>query len=118
MSVKANWFIPEVDLGDAFAEEPAPVEEVGVPIRVDDAGAELDAKFVELVATEARLYNRGITCAIRDRHDTCCTACPLRGLDDSPVALCKTGAELEKVATRLAVVQGAGALGVDDGRRR
>lgn len=106
MAARANWHTATVlvDRDDPFADAPAEVQTVGVPIDLDGPRAELNQRLVELVAAEAELFNRGVTCEIRDRRDTCCSACPLMGAEESPGELCSVGFEQENVLTELAVI--------------
>lgn len=67
--------------------------------------ADLEARLDSLLKWEERYFNNGITCAIKDRPDTSCHACPLyKGDDvDSPYrGLCRVGREQERVLTAMA----------------
>jgi hypothetical protein len=101
VSVRANWFLDEL-----VVEVPAVVvvEEVGQPIDLH-GDPRLNRRLVELVAEEGHLYDRGVTCAIKDRPDTACSACPVAVVDpDDPHGqLCAVGIEQERVLTTLAV---------------
>lgn len=100
MAVRANWFLDEL-----IVEEAPAVEEVGQPIDLHDGNARLNRRLVELVSLEGRLYDRGITCAIKDRPDTACSACPVFVYEgDGPKwQLCALGIEQERLLTTLAV---------------
>lgn len=100
MSVRANWFLDEL-----VVEEQPPVEEVGQPIDLLHGDARLNRRLVELVAEEGRLYDRGVTCAIKDRPDTACSACPVfvHAGEGALGQLCALGVEQERTATTLAV---------------
>lgn len=111
MSVRANWFAPSVegDLSDPFAPAPPrPVQVAGTPIDLSAERAELQQQVVDLVNEEARLFNMGVTCAIRDRQDTSCNACPVsqHAVSTPMSALCRVGRELEVVITTLAANHG------------
>lgn len=102
MGVRADWSLPDVIADDVDPFQPqARIEDVGVPIRLNGRRADLDARVLELVQAEAALFDRGITCAVKDRPDTCCHACPLRD-HGGPVELCAVGLEQEQVLTTLA----------------
>lgn len=99
MAVRTNWFLDELEV----AAPPVDVETVGKPI-VLDGPVSLNRRLIELVNEEGRLWSRGVTCAIKDRPDTACSACPVRPDANDPIApLCAIGCEQERVATRLAV---------------
>ena len=100
MSVRANWFLDEL-----IVEEVPAVEEVGQPIDLHHGDARLNRRLVELVALEGRLWDRGVRCAIKDRPDTACSACPVfvHEGDGALGPLCALGVEQERVATTLAV---------------
>ena len=106
MSVKAKWFddaLPVMGDDDPFAER---IEDVGRPIDLTGE-PRLNERLIELVNAESELYNRGVTCPIKDRDDTACSACAIARDDDSPLAtLCSIGAEQERVCTALAVLRG------------
>lgn len=61
------------------------------------------------VKREAELRESGLMCAIRDHADACCHACPVKG---SKGELCKTGLEIERLATKLVATE---ILEKDDG---
>lgn len=97
MSVRAQWFSPGlVDEGDPFADED-PVE-TGVPV---DLAGPLSRRLVDLLETEELLRDEGLTCKLKDRQDTCCHACPKRGVKGE---LCEVGIEQEKIVGELAVM--------------
>jgi hypothetical protein len=100
--VRANWHVAELDVAtdDPFAVD---VEEVGLPIRLDGERASLDRQLVDLIRAEGVLFEAGITCSIKDRSDTCCSACPLFKRDGRLAPLCDVGRRQEQVCTRLAV---------------
>jgi hypothetical protein len=111
VSVKANWHT-EVDvppLTDPFANFveqpviPVAVEDVGKPIDLSSSQPQLRRRLIELVRTESQLYNRGVRCEIRERDDTSCCSCPMRGRIERVEALCDVGCEQEQVLTTLAI---------------
>lgn len=101
MAVRANW---HVDLDVPEDTEQLEIETVGKPIDLRGE-PRLNERLAELVAAEAALYERGVTCAVKDRSDTACSACPIRSEDanDPLAALCRVGSEQERVLTSLAV---------------
>lgn len=110
MPVRAHWHQPELALDselsfDAPAPEPERVERVGVPVLL--AGgllAGLNQQLIGTLARESALLEDGVTCAIKDRADTSCHACPLYRDDDSSLAqLCAIGREQERLCTEIAV---------------
>lgn len=93
--MKANWHLEDVpvDRSDPFAT-PAPHAQ-----RVDLSDpAMLRAKLTALLTVEGRLADRGVTCALKDRPDSCCSACPLRGTTRARHLrqLCNVGVEQER----------------------
>ena len=113
MNVQSNWFVERIeagaDAGDPFA---LPVEEVGQRIDLRDPAAVLDVRLHELVMREARLFSSGVSCAIKERPDTTCHACPVSKAHDPSDrfgALCRVGREQERVCTELAVLRCQGA---------
>lgn len=84
-----------------------PVEEVGQRIDLSDPAGRLNVRLVELLEREARMFNIGITCGLKDRQDTVCSACPVCEASDPESTLgklCKVGREQELVTTELAVL--------------
>lgn len=80
------------------------METIGKPIDLSDRRGSLQARLHELVKREGRLYNKGVTCAIRDTPNTCCAACPYSealNKDSALGVLCRVGREQEQVATTL-----------------
>jgi hypothetical protein len=100
MAVRANWF-----LGDLVVEEPPTVEEVGQPIDLQTGEPRVNRRLVELLTEEGQLYDRGVTCAIKDRPDTACSACPAFQFEGEGrlSRLCAVGIEQERLLTTLAV---------------
>lgn len=110
MTTRANWHVDLVETatGDPFSSDPGQqrldVQAVGVPIDLDGE-PQLNERLVLLLNGENALFNKGVTCPIRDHADSCCSACPVRHKDpgDPRKALCDVGAEQERVLTALAV---------------
>lgn len=109
MTAQSNWFVERIDAmqetGDPFA---VPVEEVGQRIDLRDPAAALHLRLHELMTREAWLFNAGVSCAIKDRPDTSCHACPVSKAHDPSDrlgALCRVGREQETVCTELAVLR-------------
>jgi hypothetical protein len=107
VGIRANWFVDDL----ATAVEPPPktpvepaegrIEDVGVPLDLSDPDAFL-SKITRLVQQEAALYNQGITCDVKDRPDTACTACPVAHHEQEghPMQpLCWIGREQERICT-------------------
>lgn len=109
MTVQSNWFVERIEAGDDAGDPFAvPVEEVGSRIDLREPTARLDLRLHELVNREARLYNAGVSCAIKERPDTTCHACPISKAHDPTDrlgALCRLGREQEVVCTELAVLR-------------
>lgn len=102
MGIRASWHMPPplaVDDIDPFA---APVEDVGVPVRLADGTSELGAELVQLVKRERTLRDDGTSCPIRDMDGTSCSACPIAGRYG---ALCDVGRRQEQLLTELAVIE-------------
>lgn len=97
---RCNWHIDvPVDESDPFATAPADVRTgVRFDLREPDV---LRAKLIALTVREEQLRERGMTCSIKDRPDSCCSACPLYGRAQTR-ALCKVGREQER--TTMAMV--------------
>lgn len=106
MGVRANWFTEEIT-----GDEPAPfatiapaeerVEDVGVPFDLRDPDLMI-ADLRGLIRAEARLFMEGVTCAVKDRVDTSCSACPFAHHEEEghPLqALCQVGRNQERVVT-------------------
>lgn len=111
MGVKAQW--PGMDLVVRDDEDTDPlaarVEQVGLPITLHPDFAALNEKLLQLVQVEGRLFNSGVRCAIKDRDDTSCSACPISAHQENTelAALCRCGREQERVQTEMAVAREA-----------
>lgn len=109
MSTRANWFTDELATSPDMAEGPdpfsIPVEEIGKPIDLSDNEGRLSARLVELLRREDRVEQGGITCALKGRSDTCCSACPVEksaNFEDELGVLCRVARERERVTAQLA----------------
>lgn len=109
MTAKANWFVeqhvPLDDEPDPFA---MPVEEVGERIDLRDPASVLELRVSELLRREGNLHEREITCALKDRRDMSCHACPISKAHDreAPMGmLCRLGREQENVLAELVVLR-------------
>lgn len=108
--MKADWHMPTFD--ERASEDPlaAPdIEDVGVRVdlRADGGERGLHVRLVELLQHEQALQERGIGCAIKDKMDSSCHACPLNRArtGDALGELCRLGMRQELVATELAAIQ-------------
>lgn len=107
---KANWHVAPVLSGADEEPDPfsMPIEEVGQRVDLRDPQAGLELRLAELLSREERLFNRGITCAIKDRADTTCHACPVSQAHQrhEPLGvLCRIGRDQEIALTELAVLR-------------
>lgn len=106
MSVKADWHTPDVALDDDGWDEPERIERVGTPIELNATGdrAELNRELLDTMEREQQLADQGVTCAIKDKRDSSCHACPLFSDDGSPDAeLCAIGRRQERLCTQIIV---------------
>jgi hypothetical protein len=105
MPPKANWFVDELEVPASDPFE-APIEEVAAAIDLR-AEPELVLRLAELLHEEAELDAAGMHCPIRARAGSVCSACPIsqaaRAGGLGP--LCRNGAEQERVACTLAVIE-------------
>lgn len=113
-AIRARWGLEELEhametrTGDPLAE--TVVEDVGQPIVLSDP-PELNARLVELLNEEGRLFTDGVTCAFRDdfrdRREGSCAACPVRHTDPADVLkpLCDVGVAQVEVLSALAVAR-------------
>lgn len=107
--VRARWGLDSIDvtIGDPYGERQMSlagpdVEEVGKPIDLTGDTAQLSAQLVVLGDRERILFEQGLECAVKDRSDTSCSACPVRGRHG---ALCALGVEEEQIATQIALLR-------------
>lgn len=110
MATRTRWHaeIAVADDGDPFQER---VQQLGMPIKLTEGRAELETRLVDLVTQEGLLWNAGIRCAIKDKPDTTCSACPLAAHDDPESALqalCMVGRAEERVLTEIACAKELG----------
>jgi hypothetical protein len=100
-SLKANWFVAELDVSATDPFE-GPIEEIAAVI--DLRQPDLVMRLAELVHEEAEL---GISCPIRARAGSICSACPVSEAAHTGgrSALCRNGAEQERVLCTMAVVE-------------
>jgi hypothetical protein len=104
---RANWFLEELPIEESLElGEQAKIEELGKPIHLRAEPA-LNEQLIALVNQEGQLHDRGVTCAIKDRDDTTCLACPVRAesVAERLHPLCQVGVQQERVATELAVLR-------------
>lgn len=106
--VRANWFLDGLGADEPVstgfvglppAEER--IEDVGVPFDLRDPGVALE-KITDLVNREAALFNEGITCPVKDRADTACSACLCahhQEIGHALQPLCAVGREQERILT-------------------
>lgn len=102
MSVKTEWFVPDLvgDDDEDPLEGPVDVAEAGIPIDLEDAD-ELFPRLVDLLGRESTLWGRGQRCRVKARADSTCHACPFQGRKGE---LCNIGLEQERVLTEMAVI--------------
>lgn len=97
MGVQAQWhgdMTVAQQQGDVFAE-----------VRPPRAPVDAQQRLGELIDAEGRLFLRGVSCPIRERADTCCSACPVYGDDPAIAELCRVGREQERICTTQAAEQ-------------
>lgn len=108
-TARANWFVEQaISLDDEPDPFSMPVEEVGERIDLKDPAGALQIRLTELLRRESNLFNASVTCAVKDRPDTTCHACPISMAHDREHALgalCRVGREQEIVLTELAVLR-------------
>lgn len=92
---RPNWHTEQltIDESDPFASPLPRVERIDLSDPVV-----LQAKLTALLMLEGKLEERGITCQIKNRPDSCCSACPLRDTARAEAVrhLCRTGVEQER----------------------
>lgn len=97
---RANWHTGglRVDRSDPFATPPPQGERIDLTDPVV-----LQSKLTALLLLEGKLDEHGITCALKARPDSCCSACPLR--DTSATRrirqLCNLGVEQERTLMKV-----------------
>lgn len=78
------------------------------PISLDTPVPELQDHLRCLVRQEARLFDAGTTCALKDSDDMSCLACPVSEADNPDVpkcALCRLGQDEEVTLATLLAAQ-------------
>lgn len=107
VSARADWFLAPVEALNEPDPFSMPIEEVGERLDLRDPRARLELRVTELLHREQNLDRAGVTCAIKDRDDTTCHACPVSCAHNPAQALsalCKVGREQEAVLTELGVL--------------
>lgn len=105
---KVDWGVE--DLAADMDEDPFKghenVEQQGLPIDLSADEPVLQEKLIELVNSEGALAERGVTCALKDRPDSTCNACPISQHEGSGemATLCKIGRRQEQVVMELHVL--------------
>lgn len=104
MGVQANWFLGDLDIAegpDPLGPAQTRIEDVGRPIDLEGGVPAINQRVVDLLEQEAKLFDRGITCPVKDNQQAVCSACPIRHRDelDPMTALCGIGLEQERVIT-------------------
>lgn len=113
MSVKARWRLAEL------IEEDDPFDAVilssGLQVDLDGSEEELFAALTETLRIESAIFNRGITCHLKDGGQDCRT-CPVQQLDrDAPLsALCRVGKDQLEINGRFTLLNAAKRLAVWD----
>lgn len=104
--VKAQWF-NDVAFDEDEDFDPFEVQERGLPIEIGNEEARVAKSIQKSLEKEGRLDEQGITCAIKDRPDTTCWACPVFTSDsNNPLSvLCRLGREQDRLVTRAAQLQ-------------
>lgn len=93
---------------------PATICSEDIPMRkvsIDTPEADLRNYLGALVRGEARLFDAGITCDLKDQDDMSCLACPLskaKDPDDPKSALCRRGQAQEVVTSTLLAQRASG----------
>jgi hypothetical protein len=110
VGTKADWHVADLDLDDPLGDVPdpfaVPIEEVGDPIDLRDKTTRLSIRMGELLGRERALFDKGVTCPVRDASDSSCLACPLSQAKNPHhrlSGLCRTGREMERVLTELRI---------------
>lgn len=103
MAVKTQWFVPDLvgDDGDPL-EGNVDVTEVGVKLDLRDDPERLFRVLASTLEREQALYDRGLSCKVKELPDTVCHACPYQGVKG---VLCELGLEQERLVTQMAVAE-------------
>ncbi len=70
-----------------------------MPIELGGRETKINARLVDLLRAEGRLFDEGVRCDIKERSDTCCHACPLQDRGE----LCEVGRQQETTLMDLAI---------------
>lgn len=106
MGLRADWHE-----GAAPAAPPPGVDPFDMPssavvatLSIDTDSQKLFDRLRALVGFEGGLFNKEVTCAIKDRPETCCSVCPVSQSngDSDKAFLCRIGVEQEQILTLLA----------------
>jgi hypothetical protein len=106
MGIAADWHLQDLPTAERTREydpfsDPAYSAPLP-PIDISTGQAQLDEHLTSLLDQEARLFDEGITCPIKDTPDATCLACPVssaRDYADPKGQLCRVGQEEERVLT-------------------
>lgn len=109
MAIGARWHFDAPSLGteqrSSYDPLTDPVYEAPMPpISLDTSEAKLNDHAKSLLAQEARLFDEGVVCEIKDKPDTTCLACPIschRDTGNPKGLLCRISQEQERVGTVL-----------------
>lgn len=105
---RVDWGIQDVtpEADDPFAGYGG-AEQQGLPIDLSADEPVLQEKLIELVNSEGALAERGVTCALKNRPDSTCNACPISQHEGSGemATLCKVGRKQEQVVMELHVLR-------------
>lgn len=107
-TARTDWFTAGLEEAAEGLDPFDEAEELGNPIDLQDREAVLNARLVVTLKWEGNLYESGVTCPIKERSDTSCSACPVSeaAKRESPrSALCRLGREQEQIVTELAVLR-------------
>lgn len=75
-----------------------------LPVSVETDTADLQRLLSQLTRTEARYFNEGVTCPLKDHGEFSCLACPFSKAEESDSVkqgLCRAGCDQERIATLL-----------------
>jgi hypothetical protein len=109
VGLTADWHHSLTELPESVRETYDPLTDPSYsaplpPIDIKTSEATLHQHLDALLDQEGVLDERGVTCAIKDKPDATCLACPVSSARDysTPMGqLCRVGQEQERVATVL-----------------
>lgn len=112
MAVRADWH-EDADTVTSAEVDPFSLASSGLmktTLPIDTDSQKLFDRLRVLVKHESALFNEGTTCAIKDKPETCCSACPVNDSDGDGNAafLCRIGVEQEQVVTLIAAQEQRG----------